>query len=198
MDIDLHKTQKYLHWMKTKIFLDKISSRAKKRSVRRGEVYKCNFGYGIGSEEYKERPCVIIQRDSANSISPNVIVAPITHTSSTLPVVVPISDKKDKNNNVILDGNVLLGNIICVSKARLGDKITNLTKVELKKIDEAIAISLDIKHYYETKDNIVNDKLEYIDKLKDKINKLEDDLATKEAELLSKTLVIEELSKSSS
>ncbi|MED3652429.1 type II toxin-antitoxin system PemK/MazF family toxin, partial [Heyndrickxia sporothermodurans] len=177
------KAQRYLEWLKTKLFLDGIAYRAKKRVVKRGEVYKCNLGYGVGSEESKERPCVILQRDDANSTSPNVIVAPITHTSSTLPVVIPISDKFDGDGNLILDGNVLLGNIVCVSKSRLGEYISSLSKDEMKRVDEAIAIALDVKHYYVTINNMLDDKLVYIEKLKSKINTLESELSEKERKI---------------
>ncbi len=166
MTIDLLKTQHYLEWLKEKLYLNAISSTAKTRIVYRGQVYRCKFGIGIGSEECKERPCVILQYNSANKTSPNVLVAPITHTTSKLPVVVPIADKTDSSGNLILDGNVLLGNITCVSKARLGDYITTLTKSEMKEVDKALSISLDTYHHYQTLSNIYNDKLKYIEKLK--------------------------------
>jgi mRNA interferase MazF len=175
--ISLFKTQQYLDWLKTKLFLDSNAESAKKRVVKRGEVYKCNLGIGIGSEESKGRPCVILQRDKANLESPNTIVAPITHTSSTLPVVIPISPKYDNSGDVVLDGNVLLGNIVCVSKARLGDYVAKLEPSEMRVVDKAIAISLDIKRHYDKLDNILNDKLAYIDKLKKRINELEELLA---------------------
>lgn len=167
MNIDLIKTQQYLEWLKDKLYLNAISSSAKNRTVYRGQVYRCNFGVGTGSEECKERPCVILQYNSANKTSPNVLVAPITHTASKLPVVVPIENKKDSAGNTLLDGNVLLGNITCVSKARLGDYITELTAAEMKEVDKAISLSLDVYHYYQTILNIYNDKLLYIDKLKE-------------------------------
>ena len=77
----------------------------------------------------------------------------------------------------MLDGNVLLGNIVCVSKARLGDYVARLEPSEMKAVDEAIAISLDIKGYYDKLDNILNDKLVYIDKLKKRVKDLEELLA---------------------
>ncbi|NLU09637.1 MAG: type II toxin-antitoxin system PemK/MazF family toxin [Tepidanaerobacter acetatoxydans] len=175
--ISLSKTQQYLEWLKTKLFLDSNAESAKRRVVKRGEVYKCYLGIGIGSEESKERPCVVLQRDRANLESPNTIVAPITHTSSTLPVVIPISPKHNSSGDVVLDGNVLLGNIVCVSKARLGDYVARLEPSEMKAVDEAIAISLDIKRYYDKLDNILNDKLVYIDKLKKRVKDLEELLA---------------------
>ena len=160
MQIDLQKTQSYLEWTKTMLFLDSISSKAKQRIIKRGQVYRCNLGTGIGSEEGKERPCVILQRNSSNSKSPNTIVAPITHSSSTLDIVIPIQDKFDINQDLILDGNVLLGNVVTVSKARLGAYICDLNNSEMKAIDIALASSLDIKKHYDKLKAIHDDKLE--------------------------------------
>lgn len=163
MDIDLTKTQQYLDWLKEKLYLNHIASNAQKRLVYRGEVYRCKFGIGIGSEECKERPCVILQYDSANKTSPNTIVAPISHTSSKIPVVVPIEPKKDSNGKTILDGNVLLGNITCVNKARLGAYITSLTNKEMADVDKATAISLNLLHHYLSLQKTYQDKLHHIE-----------------------------------
>ncbi|HBN84233.1 MAG TPA: type II toxin-antitoxin system PemK/MazF family toxin [Clostridiales bacterium] len=130
--IELSIVQKYLEWLKTKLYLHLKADNASRRAVKRGEVYKCSLGEGIGSEQCKERPCVILQSNAGNAKSPNTIVAPITHTTSTLQIVVPIADKRNLNGDVILDGNVLLGNIICVSKARLGEYVAKLEPKESK------------------------------------------------------------------
>lgn len=183
MNIDLTKTQQYLEWLKDKLYLNAIAPSAKNRVIYRGQVYRCKFGIGIGSEECKERPCVILQYNSANRTSPNTLVAPITHTTSTIPVVVPIAAKVDASGNVILDGNVLLGNITCVSKARLGDYVTDLTPNEMKAVDKAISISLNINHYYQTLQNDYNDKLQYIEKLRESRFKLQSDLATQQTQI---------------
>ncbi len=180
MNIDLSKTQQYLEWLKNKLYLNALAPSAKNRTIYRGQVYRCNLGLGVGSEECKERPCVILQYNSANRTSPNTIVAPITHTVSTLPVVVPVADKKDASDKLILDGNVLLGNITCVSKARLGDYITELTADEMKAVDNAISISLDTNHYYQTLQNMYKDKLQYIEKLKNTRSALQNDLYLKQ------------------
>lgn len=144
------------------------------------KIYRCHLGIGIGSEECKERPCVILQYNSANRTSPNTLVAPITHTTSTLPIVVPIAKKKDSFGKLILDGNVLLGNITCVSKARLGDYITDLSAEEMKAVDKAISLSLDINYYYQTLQNMYDDKLQYIEKLKNNLTLLQADLDSKQ------------------
>lgn len=165
MDIDLVKTQQYLDWLKEKLYLNHIATNAQKRIVYRGEVYRCKFGVGIGSEECKERPCVILQCNPANSASPNTIVAPITHTQAKLAVVVPLTPKKDASGKIILDGNVLLGNITCISKARLGSLITKLSKTEMDAVDIAIAKSLGIHERYQNLENLYNDQLQHIQKL---------------------------------
>lgn len=180
MNIDLTKTQQYLEWFKNKLYLNAIAPSAKNRIIYRGQVYRCNLGVGVGSEECKERPCVILQYNSANRTSPNTVVAPITHTTSALPIVVPIAEKKDSSGKVILDGNVLLGNITCVSKARLGDYIADLTADEMRAVDKALSISLDTNHYYQTLQNMYNDKLQYIEKLKNNRSSLQADLAAKQ------------------
>lgn len=185
MNIDLTKTQQYLEWLKEKLYLDAIAPSAKNRMIFRGQVYRCKLGVGVGSEECKERPCVILQYNPANKTSPNTLVAPITHSTSKLPIVVPIADKTDASGKVILDGNVLLGNITCVSKARLGNYITDLTTDEMKAVDKAISLSLDINHYYQTLQNMYNDKLEYIDKLKKNRSAMQTELDNKQEQLNS-------------
>lgn len=183
MNIELTKTQQYLEWLKEKLYLNAKAPSAKKRNIYRGQVYRCKFGIGIGSEECKERPCVILQYDSANRTSPNTLVAPITHATSPLPIVVPLTDKVDSTGKVILDGYVLLGNITCVSKARLGNYITDLTKNEMKAVDKAISISLNINHYYQSLRNDYDDKLQYIEKLRESRSKLQADLATQQTQI---------------
>jgi len=183
MNINLTKTQQHIEWLKDKLYLNAISTTAKNRTVYRGQVYHCNLGIGIGSEECKERPCLILQYDSANKTSPNTIVAPITHTTSTLPIVIPITPKTDPLGKTILDDNVLLGNITCISKARLGDFIVELSTSEMKAVDKAISLSLDINHYYTTLQNMYDDKLKYIEKLKANRTQLQNALNTSQQQL---------------
>ena len=125
LKIELSKVQSQLEWTKKKLYLDTITEKAKQRNVRRGEVYECNFGVGIGSEMQKERPCVIIQGNVGNINSSNVIVAPITHTNKSLPTMANITPQYNEQE-AILDGCVNLSNIQTVSKARLGNYITKL------------------------------------------------------------------------
>lgn len=53
MNIDSLQIDKMLEWLKTKLKLDALSVNAKRRTVKRGQVYRCNFGCGVGSEMKK-------------------------------------------------------------------------------------------------------------------------------------------------
>lgn len=183
MNINLDKVQGMLEWLKTKLLLDALSSNAQKRIVKRGQVYKCNFGIGVGSEMQKERPCVIIQNDIGNMRSPNTIIAPITHDTSTLPCMALITTQKDNDGNVILDGQVNTANATCVSKARLGDKITKLSKDDMKKVDVALAKTTGLMKYYSDLDKKLFDKLEYIERIKKDRNKAQDFIKELQKEL---------------
>lgn len=171
MQIELFKIQNMLEWIKTKIFLDAISNNSTKRVVKRGEVYICNLGVGIGSEMQKERPCVIIQNDNRNLKAGNTIVIPISHTNKEISCIIPIEERKDSENKIILDGYVNVSNLICISKARLGSYITTLSKDEMRKIDMEILKTLDLIGYYNKFEKQLKDKELYITKLKEKISK---------------------------
>lgn len=181
MSIDLSKTQQYINWLSTKLYLDRNSSKSTKRIIKRGEIYWCHFGINIGSEMSKSspRPCIIIQNDIANIHSGCTIVCPITHNSNNKPYLIKLPTYKDNDGNIILDGNVDTANIICISKARLGNKIISkkIDNAVMKTIDCAIGSQLGLIRYYKDIINKLNSKLKYIDKIKEDRNKSQDDLS---------------------
>ena len=168
MNIDYFEIKQHLDWLKEKLFLNGNADKAKTRIVLRGEVYECNLGIGVGSEERKKRPCVILQNNTANKHSSIVLVAPISHTSRISPVVIPIAEQKDASGNIFLNGNVLVGNMTSVSKARLGTKISVLSKAEMDAIDQSIIVQTGLLNKFETLNRIIADKDTYIEKLKNK------------------------------
>lgn len=165
--IELYKIQNMLEWLKTKFYLDSISTKAKNRMVHRGEVYLCNFGIGVGSEMQKLRPCVIIQGNVGNINSSNVIVAPITHTEKLIPSIAQIDTQLNlKDGTIILNGYVNLSNIQTVSKARLGDFITKLNNQDIIKINKSILISLGLLKEFNELNYKIEKQKKYIEKLK--------------------------------
>ncbi len=177
--ISLQKTKQYLEWLKTKLYLDKISINASKRKVRRGQVYWCHFGIGIGNEMSKEtsRPCVIVQNDIGNTKSPNTVVVPITHDLDAYPCLVPFPPQYNKDGKKVLDGKINVSNIVCIAKSRLGDPILKdgeIIKLNMKEVDAALAIEIGIMwRYADLKDRL--DKLEvYNKRVKQERNEVQD------------------------
>lgn len=172
--IEIKKVQAFLRWIDRKFNLTLLADRAKKRFVKRGQVYKCELGVGIGSEMQKNRPCVIIQNNIGNYKSGNTIVAPITHDDSDYHFLVPINVQRDQNNKIVLDGRVNVSNICCVSKARLGDYITDLSSEDFRKVEIAVARVLGLMSHYNKLEMNLKDKLGFIERLKDERNKAQD------------------------
>lgn len=150
-------------WMGDKFRLVGNVDSAKSRKVSRGHVYWCEFGENIGSEQCRRRPAVILQNNPANRSSPNVIVAPITNTSDSNSSVVPLTRPVGSP----LTGNVLLGNVVTVSKARLGEYIDKLDSVtEMPLVEKALYNSLGVAQQIEKTEKQLVRTTEYLEKTK--------------------------------
>lgn len=178
MSIELSNANQFISWMNTKSYLNSIAPNAANRFVKRGQVYWCHFGLNIGSEMSKStpRPAVIVSNFKTNKNSSNVVVVPITHNQNKLPYLVSIAPITDANGNVILDGQADTADIICVSKARLGNLITTLSAAQMKDIDRSMSISLELIHYYTEEVNKYNKLTQYVAQVKADRNNAQDTL----------------------
>lgn len=178
MSVEISNAQQFISWMNTKSRLNAIVQNAAKRFVKRGQVYWCHFGLNIGSEMSKTtpRPAIVVSNFATNKNSSNVIVIPITHNQNQLPYLVPLTPITDTNGNVVLDGKADTANVICVSKARLGDQITALSAAQMKAIDKSISISLDLIHYYTAEVDKYDKLTQYAAQVKADRNKAQDTL----------------------
>jgi len=174
MNIDLHETQAIIDSSKEQIYLQGKTHTGKRAKPRRGQVFNCLLGVGVGSEFQKRRPCVVLSSTVSNINTSVIVVAPITHTQKNYPVFVPISDKHDQNGAVILSGFVDLSNIRAISSYRLAGLICDLDSNEMKLIDAAIARHLDLMHHYNTLAKAYEDRENYIDTLSNVLSKLRD------------------------
>lgn len=103
---------------------------------RRGEIYWCRFDPSEGTEMKKTRPCVILSHDAGNEWSNQVIVAPITSSAKNVrsfEVRVIIKEKL---------GKIVIQQLRCVDKIRLGKKIDTLNSITIYKIDVALKLIL--------------------------------------------------------
>lgn len=176
MSIELSNAQQFIAWMNTKSHLNTIAVKSAKRFVKRGQVYWCHFGLNIGSEISKTtpRPAVVVSNFNTNKNSSNVIVVPVTHNKSQLPYLVPLTPVTDVSGQVILDGQADTADVICVSKARLGDLITTLSAAQMKDIDKSISISLDLMHYYSDEVDKYDKLTQYVIQVKTGRNNVQD------------------------
>jgi len=84
---------------------------------------------------------LVIQNDIGNRFSPTVIIAAITAQiqKAKLPTHVEIDAK---SHGMEKDSVILLEQIRTIDKQRLTDKITHLEEETMRKVDEALQISV--------------------------------------------------------
>jgi len=84
---------------------------------------------------------LVIQNDIGNRFSPTVIIAAITAQiqKAKLPTHVEI---EAKTHGMERDSVILLEQIRTIDKQRLTDKITHLEEETMRKVDEALQISV--------------------------------------------------------
>ncbi len=108
----------------------------------RGTVLEVNLDPVVGHETGKTRPCVVIQNDIGNARSPVTIVAVITgaeHARKRYPVDVFV---RKGEGGLVKDSVVTCNQIKTVDESRLGRIYGVLTDATMKRIDEALKISL--------------------------------------------------------
>jgi mRNA interferase MazF len=109
--------------------------------VKRGDVFFADLSPVVGSEQGGIRPVLIIQNDIGNRFSPTVIVAAITAQiqKAKLPTHVEIDAEVHGFDR---DSVILLEQIRTIDKQRLTDKITHLDEETMRKVDDALQISV--------------------------------------------------------
>ena len=109
---------------------------------RRGEIYLVVFDPTIGHEIQKTRPAVIIQNDISNRYSPITIVAAISSQFASPPrpreVVIALAGKAGLTH----PSAVILNQIRSIDRARLQRRLGVLDAATMRRVDEAIKISL--------------------------------------------------------
>lgn len=105
--------------------------------MKRGNVVKCDFGHGVGSEVQGIRPCVIVSNNRNNRFAPIVTVVPLTtkEGKANLPVHVPVSV-------LGLPSIAMCEQVKTVSKLRISVTLDKLDAEMLKAIDRALCIQL--------------------------------------------------------
>jgi mRNA interferase MazF len=111
-------------------------------SIRRGEVYLVSFDPTVGHEIKKTRPALIIQNDVGNRHSPLTIVAAITSKVSVVLYPVEVVVSPSGANGLETLSAIRLDQIRTIDKQRLIKRLGAVDYSIIKKVDEAIKISM--------------------------------------------------------
>lgn len=146
--------------------------------IKRGEIFYISRGVTTGSEQFSDRPAVVVSNDRNNENSNTVEVVYLT----TQP-------KADLPTHCTIRSTGRISTVLCeqvhtVSVERVGKYIGQCTDVEMKNIDIALMISLSLdagtktsKQYNET----IERQQETIENLKAEIEQLKKEKAENEA-----------------
>ncbi len=109
-------------------------------NIKRGEIYYADLSPVVGSEQGGIRPVLIVQNDVGNKFSPTVIAAAITSQrfKNNLPTHIRVNAD---NCGLAKDSIVLLEQVRTIDKRRLREKMGNLDKQDMYKIDKALSVS---------------------------------------------------------
>lgn len=140
---NIKELYEHIQWTNDKISIMNNVGSSLSIKPRRGEIWTCQLGKNVGSEENKIRPAIIVQNNTGNDRGPTTIIVPISNRPKKIATHIEIR----KNDYKLVDGekNIITGTVLCeqikvVSKVRLGrhvatledDFLNNILKPKLK------------------------------------------------------------------
>ena len=111
--------------------------------IRRGDIYYADLRPVVGSEQGGVRPVLIIQNEAGNKYSSTVIIAAITSQmhKAKLPTHVELDSKYCE---IARDSVILLEQVRTIDKQRLKEKVCHLDNTIIRRVNEALRISLEL------------------------------------------------------
>ena len=109
--------------------------------IKRGELYYADLSPVVGSEQGGVRPILIVQNDTGNKYSPTIIAAAVTSqiNKAKLPTHIELCANEF---GLVKDSVILLEQIRTLDKRRLKERIGELSPTTMKKVNNALLISL--------------------------------------------------------
>jgi len=106
--------------------------------MKRREVWWVNFDPAIGGEIKKKRPAVIISNDASNKFLNRVQVVPLTSKTERIYPSEAVVAFQGEERKAMAD------QVATVSKERLFRRADILSQEDMRKVEEAIKIQLDM------------------------------------------------------
>lgn len=144
---NIKRIYNYSAWVNEQIKMNDNLEKSYKIVPRRGEIWTCELGQNIGSEENKIRPVIIIQNNTGNKNSPTTIIAPISNRPKKIAVHIELREsdyKLEEGEKNQVTGTILAEQIKVVSKVRLGRHIATVDEEFMKILDYKLKISLEL------------------------------------------------------
>jgi len=107
-------------------------------AMKRGEVWWINFDPSVGGEIKKKRPAVIISNDAANKYLNRVQVVPLTCKTERVYPSEALVTFRGKQSKAMAD------QLTTVSKLRLINRGGRLTDAEMRQVERAAKVQLDL------------------------------------------------------
>lgn len=110
--------------------------------VKKYEVYRIDLRGGVGREEDKVRPCIVVSNNIGNKHSDIITIAPVTSTDRNLPTHAYI--RKSVCDGLRHDSVMQGEQLRTVDKQRICERIGFITDEETRKdVDRAVDVVLD-------------------------------------------------------
>jgi len=112
--------------------------------LRRGDVFDARLDPTEGSEQAGSRPVIIVSRDAINEASPVVVVVPCTTYHADRRIYPSQVLLRAQDGGLRVDSLALGEQVRAIAKTRLKAKRGSLSIEALRRIDHALAITLDL------------------------------------------------------
>ena len=124
-----------------------------RKPVRRGDIYYANLDPVIGFEQDGTRPCLVVQNEMGNKHSPTIVIVPITRNLNKKPI--PTHVTIPHISGLSADSLALVEQIRTIDRSRLCEYIGRINGVVQEKIDNALAVCVDIERNISQKAEVI-------------------------------------------
>ena len=112
--------------------------------IERGEIYAMALDPVVGSEIAKTRPCLVVQRDSANATSTTTLICPLTSARNRKPNAFKVLVRAPEAG-VDRDSLILCNQVRVVSRERLrSGPLGKISPKTMAQVDEGLRLILDL------------------------------------------------------